>query len=95
LSQFGFPIPIRVPTEVEEAILKWCNQDEMERQAELLASLNLSCLNNAEQQNAFNNIMMFIDEFRNTDQDLLTRHQFHFIGGPGKIESKYTSSLSN
>ncbi len=48
LSKFEFPTPIRVPTEVEEAILKWCNEDEMERQGELLASLNLSCPNNAE-----------------------------------------------
>jgi hypothetical protein len=27
--------------------------------------------------------MNSIDEFRNTEQDLLTSHQFHFIGGPG------------
>jgi hypothetical protein len=30
LSKFGFPTPRRVPTKVEEAILKWCNEDEME-----------------------------------------------------------------
>jgi hypothetical protein len=54
----------------------------MERQEELLVSLNLSCPNNAEQQNAYNIIMNSIDEFRNTDQDLLTSHQFHFTGGP-------------
>jgi ATP-dependent DNA helicase PIF1 len=83
LSKFGFPTPRKVPTEVEEAILKWCNEDEMERQGDLLASLKLSCTNNAEQQNAYNNIMNSIDEFRNTDQDLLTSHRFHFIGGPG------------
>ncbi len=74
LSKFGFPTPRRVPTEVEEAILKWCNEDEIERQGELLASLNLSCPNNAEQQNAYNNITNSIDEFRNTDWDLLTSH---------------------
>ncbi len=74
LSKFGFPTPRRVPTEVEDAILKWCNEDEMERQGELLASLNLSCPNNAEQQNAYNNIMNSIDEFRNTERDLLTSH---------------------
>ena len=50
LSKFGFPTPRRVPTEVEEAILKWCNEDEMKRHGDLLASLNLSCPNNAEQQ---------------------------------------------
>jgi hypothetical protein len=72
-----------VPTEVEAVISKWCNEDEMERQGGLVASLNWSCPNNAEQQNAYNNIMNSIDEFRNTDQDLLTSHQFHFIGGPG------------
>ncbi len=83
MSKFGIPTPRRVPTEVEEAILKWCNEDEMERQGELLASLNLSCPNNAEQQNGYNNIMKSIDEFRNTEQDLLTSHQFHFIGRPG------------
>jgi hypothetical protein len=83
LSKFGFPTPRRVPTEVEEAILKWCNEDEMERQGELLASLNLSCPNNAEQRNAYKSIMNSIDEFRNTDRDLLTSHQFHFIYGPG------------
>ena len=27
--------------------------------------------------------MNSIDELRNTDRDLLTVHQFHFIGGPG------------
>jgi hypothetical protein len=84
LSNFGFPTPRRVPIEVEEAISKWCNENEMERQGGLLASLNLSCPNNAEQQDAYNNIMNSIDEFRNTDRDLLTSHQFHFIGGPGR-----------
>ncbi len=82
LSKFGFPSPRRVPTEVEETISKWCNEDEMEQQGGLLASLNLSCPNNAEQQDAYNNIINSIDEFRNTDWDLLTSHQFHFIGGP-------------
>jgi hypothetical protein len=85
LSKFGFPTPRRVPTEVEEAILKWCNEDEMERQGELLVSLNLSCPNHAEQQNAYNNIMNSIDEFRNTEVDLLASHQFHCIGGPGRM----------
>jgi hypothetical protein len=83
LSKFGFPTPKRVPTEVEEAILKWCNEVEIESKGELLVSLNLSCPNNAEHQNAYNNIMNSIDEFRSTDQDLLTSYQFHFIGGPG------------
>ncbi len=84
MSKFGFPTPRRVPTEVEAVISKWCNEDEMERHGGLLASLNLSCPNNAEQQNAYNNIMNSIDEFRNTDRDsLLTSHQFCFIGGPG------------
>ncbi len=46
-------------------------------------SLNLSCPNNAEQQDAYNNIMSSIDEFKDTDRDLLTSHQFHFIGRPG------------
>ncbi len=55
----------------------------MERRGELLASLNLSCPNNAEQQNAYNSIMNSIDEFRNTDWDSFMSHQFHFIGRPG------------
>jgi hypothetical protein len=74
LSNFGFPAPRRVPTEVEESISKWCNIDEIERQGGLLASLNLSCQNNTEQQDAYNNIMNSIDEFRDTDWDLLTSH---------------------
>jgi hypothetical protein len=69
LSKFEFPTPKRVPTEVEEAILKWCNEDEMKRQGELLSSLNLSCPNNAEHQNAYNNTMNSIYEFRNTERD--------------------------
>ncbi len=83
MSKFGFPTLIRVPTEVDETILIWCNEDEMKRQGELLASLNLSCPNNAEQQNAYNNIMNSIDEYRNTDRDLSTSHGFQLIGGPG------------
>ncbi len=55
----------------------------MERQGELLASLNLSCPNNAEQHNVYNNIMNSINEFRNTNRDLLTSHRFHIIGRPG------------
>jgi hypothetical protein len=86
LSKFGLPTPRRVPTKVEEAILKWCNEDEMERQGGLLASLNLSRPNNAEQQDAYNNIMNSIDEFRDTNWDLFTSHGFHFIGGPGGME---------
>jgi hypothetical protein len=54
--------------------LKWCNEDEMERQGELLASLNLNCPSNEEQKNAYNNIMKSIDKFRNTECTLLTSH---------------------
>ncbi len=74
LSKFGFPTPRRVSTEVEEAMSKWCNEDEMEQQGGLLGSLNLSCPNNAEQQDAYNKIMNSIDEFSDTDWDLLTSH---------------------
>jgi hypothetical protein len=55
--KFGFPTPRRVPTEEEESNTKWCNADEMKQQGGLLASLNLSCPNNAEQQDAYNDIM--------------------------------------
>jgi hypothetical protein len=74
LSKFGLPTPRRKPTEVEEEISKWCNEDEMELQRGLLASLIFSCPNNAEQQDAYNNIMNSINEFRDTDRDLLTSH---------------------
>ncbi len=84
-KKFGIPTPRGAPTEVEEAILKWCDEDEMEQQGGLLASLNLSCPNNAELQDANNNIMDSIDEFRNTDWDLFTSHWFQFIGRPGRI----------
>ncbi len=80
LSKLGFPTPRRVPTEVEKVISKWCNEDAMEEQGELLASLNLSCPNNAEQQDAYSNIMNSIEEFRKTVWDLFISHQFHFIG---------------
>jgi hypothetical protein len=83
LSKFGFPTTIGVPTEVEEAILKLCNEHEMERQQVLLASLNSSCPNNADQQNTYNYIINSIDDFCNTERDSLTSHQFHFISKPG------------
>jgi hypothetical protein len=56
--------------------MKWNNKG-------LLESLILSCPNNAEQHNAYNNIMNSIEEFRNHDWDLLRSHPFHSIGGPG------------
>jgi hypothetical protein len=41
----------------------------MEQQEGLLASLNLSCQNNAEQQDGYINITNSIDEFSDTDLD--------------------------
>jgi hypothetical protein len=74
LSKFGFPTPSNVPTEVEEGMLILHNEDKIARQQRVLKSLNLSHPNNAEQQNAYNNSLNSIHEFRTTEQDLLTSH---------------------
>ncbi len=59
------------------------NTDKISSQQRILEDLNTMFPNNAEQQNAYNNIMNSINEFKNTEWDLLTIHWFHFIGGPG------------
>ena len=41
------------------------------------------CPNNQEQEVTYNHIMQSTHEFATNDRDSLTRHQYHFIGGPG------------
>ena len=83
LEKYGFPKPNSLPTELQCEVLQWQNEEEMERQRVLLASLNSTCPNNSEQQRAFESIMNSIHDFTNANREELTEHRFHFIGGPG------------
>ena len=49
LEKFGFPKPNRVPTEVEEEIMLWMNDDAMARQRVKLEHLNETFPNNNKQ----------------------------------------------
>ncbi len=84
LEKFGFPIPDGVPTELEEAISLWRSPDVLTRQGQLLISLNKTHSNNAEQQIAFNKIMEDAIKFANSNREDITKHEFNFIGGPGR-----------
>jgi len=55
----------------------------MARQGQLLDGLIATHPNNDEQQMAFDSIMNSIIDFKNANQDDITEHVFHFIGGPG------------
>ena len=83
LEKYGFPKPNSLPTELQCEVLQWQNEEEMQRQRVLLASLNSTCPNNSEQQRAFESIMNSIHDFTNANREELTEHRFHFIGGPG------------
>ena len=83
LEKFGFPKPNRVPTEVEEEIRLWMNNDAIERQRVELEHLNETFPNNNEQQLAFDCIMRSILLFKDTNRDDVNDHVFHFISGPG------------
>ena len=83
LTNYGFPKPKRVPTELEEAQLHWMNPAIQQQQEELLQQLNVTITNNDEQQDAFNEIMESIRSFSTSNREDLQCHQFHFIGGPG------------
>jgi Mrp family chromosome partitioning ATPase len=84
LKKFGFPVPDRVPTEVEEALLQWNTDDAKEQQGLLLQSLNVNVPNNAKQQVAFDTIMESIDNSMvEAGRDDMTAHIFHIITGPG------------
>ncbi len=80
----GFFVPDGVPTELEEAMSIWMSPEVQTRQGKLLDSLNLTQLNNSEQQSAFDSIMNSILGFRDASQDAMVEHIFHFIGGPGE-----------
>ncbi len=81
MENYGFPPPQGVPTELEEAISHWRNDNIQARQSELLEHLNHTHPNNLEQQMGFKNIMESIINFNNANWDDI--HEFHFIGGHG------------
>ena len=83
LTNYGFPKPQRVPTELEEAQSHWINPTMQQQQERLLQQLNLTIPNNDEQQDAFDEIMESIRSFSTSNRDDFQCHQFHFIGGPG------------
>jgi hypothetical protein len=83
LTNYGFPKPQRVPTELEEELSHWTNPIILQQQEDLLQQLNLTIPNNDEQQEAFDEIMESIRSFSTSNRDDLQCHQFHFIGGPG------------
>jgi hypothetical protein len=83
MEKFGFPPPQGVPTELEEAISHWKNDDIQSRQSQLLENLTHTHPNNYEQQMAFDRIMESILSFNHSNRDDLTQHEFHFVGGPG------------
>jgi hypothetical protein len=81
--KYEFPPAPAVPTELEEASSIWMNVDFMTQQEQLLQSLNESLPNNLENQQAFDSIMESVDRFKDSNRDVITQHEFHFIGGPG------------
>ena len=83
LEKYGFPKPNRVPTELEEEITVWMNDDAKARQKVLLEHLNEMFPNNIEQQLAFERIMTSIVSFNNSNRDDVRDHVYHFISGSG------------
>ena len=65
MEKFGFPVPQGVPSELEEAISHWKNNDIKARQSLLLEHLNHIHPNNYERQIAFERIMESITRFNN------------------------------
>jgi hypothetical protein len=86
LEIFGFPTPDGVPTELEEAISLWMSPDVLACQGQLLDSLNKTHPNNYKQQQAYESIMESIVNFKDENQDDTIKHNFHFIGGPGRTK---------
>ncbi len=72
-----------MPTEVEDEIRLWMNDEAIARQCVELEHLNETFLNNNEQQVAFDNIMRSILSFKAANRDDVNEHVFHFISGPG------------
>jgi hypothetical protein len=64
LSNFEFPTPRIVPTELEETISIFQNIYEIVRQERILEDLNTTFPNNEEQQDAYNYIRNSTDEFK-------------------------------
>jgi hypothetical protein len=87
LIKFGFPTTDGVPTEFEEAISLWMSPDVLASQGQLLDSLNKTNRNNYEQQQAYKIIMESIVNFKDANQDDAIKHNFHFIGSPGRSEN--------
>jgi hypothetical protein len=83
MEKYGFPTPQGVPTELEEAIIHWKNEQMQERQNQLLDYLNQTYPNNHEQQIGYDAIMESIINFSTSNRDDLIQHELHFIGGPG------------
>ena len=67
MEKYGFPTPQGVPTELEEAITHWKNEQMQERQNQLLECLNHTYPNNPEQQIGFDAIMESIINFSTTN----------------------------
>lgn len=83
LEKFGFPKPESVPTELELEQIQWINEQRQNEQKQLLQHMNENEPNNEEQQSAFDAIMDSVMQFKTSDRDSLSNHEFHFISGPG------------
>ncbi len=78
MEKYGFPKPQGVPTELEEAIIHWKNEQMQEQQNQLLEHLNHTYPNNPKQQIGFDTIMESIINFSTTNREDLIHHEFHF-----------------
>ncbi len=84
LEKCGVPTSDGVQTELEEAISLWMSPDVLARQGHLLNSLNKTHPNNYKQQQAYESIMESMVNFKDVNQDGTIKHNFHFIGHPGR-----------
>jgi hypothetical protein len=57
--------------------------DALARQGQLLDSLNKTHPNNYKLQQFYKSTMESIVNFKDANQDVTIKHNFHFIGGPG------------
>lgn len=83
LQHFGFPMPAKVPTELELEQKHWKNPQVQQEQREILRKMNELEPNNTEQQYAYNEIMDSVRRFSNLERDTMHSHEFYFISGPG------------
>ncbi len=79
MAKIGFPTPQGVPTELEEAMSHWKNDDIKTRQGHLLENFNYTHPNNHRQQMGFDSIMESILNFNKANRDDITQHKFHSI----------------